>query len=521
MANAVVRYLRAVTVEPVLFLFMLGFFIQGPILQLLIIQKVCRLTYDDTECSNKTAFRQIENDVERESTRWILYFNLCANLPGAIMATIFGPLSDKFGRKVIMALPSAGACVAAVNFILNSFYIDWPVETLLLSAFAMGITGNLGTFFVSVVSYITDITDPSSRMKRLGLLEAMVYIGGTVGLVAGGWIQESVGFAAVFILYLILHVTILIYVFTYLKESLPVEDRVALNQNGSVDGAEEQRTNVAKQCCGYVVDSFKRAMSVLFLKRKGSRRKHLILNAMISITGVIAQAGDMDLTILYTKHSPLSWPPSTTGIYLALRTIMKGVALVFVMPIIAKLTNHSTPDRDMVWAELGLISTIAGYVTMAVAKSTGLMMSVSVIGCLFGLTRAVQGSIATRLVESTEFGAMFACSSLVEASCLMLGSIFFNNLYRATLDFWPGFSFLVMSLLAIVSLIFAVYLQYDMKSDWSEEYQEKGDGVRKLLNDNETEDDDEEVEIINFETVRLVNGLTASATGAGQVETNV
>ena len=30
--------------------------------------------------------------------------------------------------------------------------------------------------------------------------------------------------------------------------------------------------------------------------------------------------------------------------------------------------------------------------------------SVSVIGCLFGLTRAVQGSIATRLVESTEFG---------------------------------------------------------------------------------------------------------------------
>lgn len=515
MANAVVKYLKAVTVEPVLFLFMFGFYIQGPMLQLLIIQKVCRITHDDAVCSNKTEFRKIENDVESDSTRWILYFNLASMIPGAFMATILGPLSDRFGRKVIMMLPSLGAVVAAINFILNSFYIDWPVETLLLSGLAMGITGNLGTFFVSVVSYITDITDPASRMKRLGLLEAMVYIGGTIGLVSGGAVTEHVGFAAVFFLYLSLHTIILVYIVVFLKESLPEHERVT-KQNGSAGSPDREKPNKLAQCCGHVVDSFKRAMSVIFLKRKGSRRKHLILNMMISITGVIAQAGDMDLTILYTKHTPLSWPPSTVGVYLALRTFMKGVALVIVVPIIAKVTNHSTPDRDMVWAELGLLSTIAGYTTMALAKSTQLMMSVSVIGCMFGLTRAVQGSIATRLVESTEFGAMFACSSLVEASCLMLGSIFFNNLYRATLDYWPGFSFLVMALLAIVSLVFAIYLQYDMKKDWSEEYQEKGDGMRKLLTDMETEDEDE-IEIVNVADIRQRNGVNPRQS----METNV
>ena len=53
-------------------------------------------------------------------------------------------------------------------------------------------------------------------------------------------------------------------------------------------------------------------------------------------------------------------------------------------------------------------------------------------------------------------GAMFACSSLIEATMLMTGSIFFNNLYRATIDFWPGFSFLVMALLSLISFVFAV-----------------------------------------------------------------
>lgn len=85
--------------------------------------------------------------------------------------------------------------------------------------------------------------------------------------------------------------------------------------------------------------------------------------------------GDMDLTILYTKHSPLSWAPSTVGVYLALRTFMKGLALILIFPIIARVTNHSTPDKDMIWAELGIFSTIAGYTTMALARSTGLMMS--------------------------------------------------------------------------------------------------------------------------------------------------
>ena len=92
-------------------------------------------------------------------------------------------------------------------------------------------------------------------------------------------------------------------------------------------------------------------------------------------SGLLDIAGDMDLTILYTKHSPLSWLPSTIGIYLALRTAMKGLALVAVVPFLAKMTTHSTPDKDMRWAELALISTVAGYATMALARSTALMMS--------------------------------------------------------------------------------------------------------------------------------------------------
>ena len=292
MANFVVKYLRTVTVEPVLFLYMFAFYIQGPILQLLIVQKICRRTYDAEICSNRTEFGEVENEIERESSRWILYFNLSLMIPGATMATMLGPLSDRVGRKIIMTLPSFGAAFAAIFFILNSYYIDWPLYTLLLGGVGMGMTGTLGTLFVSVVSYVTDITDPASRIKRLGVVESMVYIGGTIGLVSAGVVTERHGFAATFFLYLSLHIAIILYIAIYLKESLPKEQRM-LKQNGSAGSTNGKKPSALAQCCKYVVDSFRRALSVVIIKRKGSRRKHLLLNMVISITGAIAQAGQL------------------------------------------------------------------------------------------------------------------------------------------------------------------------------------------------------------------------------------
>lgn len=43
-------------------------------------------------------------------------------------------------------------------------------------------------------AYISDITDSKNRAFRIGVLEAMIYVGGTVAFfLSGVWVQDSGG----------------------------------------------------------------------------------------------------------------------------------------------------------------------------------------------------------------------------------------------------------------------------------------------------------------------------------------
>ncbi|XP_038074953.1 proton-coupled folate transporter-like isoform X2 [Patiria miniata] len=390
-------YLNVVTVEPVLFLFTMSLFMQYPATQLLVLQKVCLAKHNSTAlCANLSEDTEEENEVQSVAAHWNLYMTVAINLPGALMSGIYGAISDRVSRRSIMALPSIGIILGSVSFLLQSHFIHAHVGYLLISALTIGVFGNVGASYIALMSYMCDITETSSRTKRLGIMESMTFIGGPIGMMSAGAILQHYGFEAVYLIIIALNSSIILYIMLRLEE--PLKKQVipeGISRNVS--------PNKITWVCRHVYDSLHRTLNVYFIKREGKKRRYLWLFQLLGILGIIAFAGELDLFILYTKHSPLSWSASTIGVYLSVRTLLKGAPLAVGLPVLFRYFSDRSVRFDLVLAMLGLVSIAASMILVAFSHTMFMMALVACIGCLSGYPGAIMGSIKSKLVQPTEF----------------------------------------------------------------------------------------------------------------------
>ena len=214
---ALISHFRKISVEPVLFFYMMCVFMSFPLLQQLAFKKICHEKYDDEICKNLT--KPQEDFVHQKTSKWVLYQSVSLTLPSIFASLILGSWSDKVGRKVILILPSVGSVLLYVNYVLNVAFFSLDVNYLLIGVCISGFFGGFATTLLGVFSYISDITDKSQRTMRVAVLESMIFMGGTVGNLIGGVLVEHHGFMPAFGLCLALNVLIILYVSFVLPES--------------------------------------------------------------------------------------------------------------------------------------------------------------------------------------------------------------------------------------------------------------------------------------------------------------
>lgn len=98
---------------------------------------------------------------------------------------ILGQLSDKFGRKPILAISLAGTCLSYVIFALGIIMRNIPL--LFAARIFDGITG--GNVSVAQAA-IADVTKPQDRAKNFGLIGAAFGLGFIIGPYLGGKLSD-------------------------------------------------------------------------------------------------------------------------------------------------------------------------------------------------------------------------------------------------------------------------------------------------------------------------------------------
>ena len=106
------RYFEDISIEPILFLFSIGFGIKygAGVVDQLLLDKVCRFELNQPKevCDNLTAHETIEEEVQSVANTFSLYRELVKSLTGSIASMFMGAFAGRFGFKACMFLAIIG-----------------------------------------------------------------------------------------------------------------------------------------------------------------------------------------------------------------------------------------------------------------------------------------------------------------------------------------------------------------------------------------------------------------------------
>lgn len=103
-----------------------------------------------------------------------------------IGAPILGLISDRFGRRPVLALSQAGSAVGYVLLAMAGFHWSSPTTALVLVYLSRLIDGFTGGNISTAQAYVSDVTTPENRAKGMGLLGAAFGVGFSLGPALGG-----------------------------------------------------------------------------------------------------------------------------------------------------------------------------------------------------------------------------------------------------------------------------------------------------------------------------------------------
>src|SRR5215467_6530056 len=109
-----------------------------------------------------------------------------------VFSPIWGRLSDRYGRRPILLLSTAGAAVSYVLFALSSGLENHAAALWCMIA-SRSFAGMCGGNITVAQAYIADITPPEQRSRRMGLIGMAFGLGFIFGPAIGGLSLKHLG----------------------------------------------------------------------------------------------------------------------------------------------------------------------------------------------------------------------------------------------------------------------------------------------------------------------------------------
>lgn len=423
------RVAASVTVEPVLFLFMVGSYMQYTAMQSLVYAKTCQGLYSRTVCDNLDLdeYKAARDAVQEDASYWMLYSNVALAVPSIITGVYIGTWSDLFGRKLPLLLPPLGQILAALVYMAMSAYDVVPVGFNVLANLLAGCLGGFSSMIMCCMSYMSAVTLRSSRTSRVSLLEAMQFLGGFIGPFVGSALFERAGRTWNFTALVVINATIVVYVVACVREVPPPR----LPPAGGTPCQKLVRVFSLRHLLNAVLTAVK--------PRADSRRGYILALLAAAFVIMLNSTGVNDVTYLYIKDKPLSVEDSTYAAYFAFTQAAASVTLIVAMPLCRRWFDLS----DTALSALGVTSKILSLVWLGFTVNEGMLFCVPVVSMISTFCIPPVRSLLSKLVEANEQGRVFALMMVVESLCTALGSVLYNGVYPATRQLFHGLVFVM------------------------------------------------------------------------------
>lgn len=371
------------------------------------------------------AFRE---EVQKKASLFSLQMEMSGLIPGLVSTFMLLSSSDNHGRKLPMVLSSLGS-LGTNGWLCVMSYFDLPLQLLIASSFIGALFGNYTTFWGACFAYIVDQQkEYRQRIIQIAILDFMLgVVAGLTGLSSGYFIRE-LGFMWSYFIIAVAITVSLAYILFFLSDPI-----------------KESSQTVTMSCSESLKDLFYRTY-MLFKNGSGKRRSLLCLLIFTLVVYFFVIIGISPIFTLYELGPPLCW----NEVYIGYGTALGNVS--FVSSFLG-IWLFSYCLKDIYIAFVGILTTMVGMMLAAFTRTTLMMFLVRIPFFFTIMPLSVLRSMMSKVVHSTEQGALFACIAFLETLGGVTSTTAYNGIYSATVAWYPGFVFLLSAGLLVLPVI--------------------------------------------------------------------
>jgi DHA1 family tetracycline resistance protein-like MFS transporter len=362
--------------------------------------------------------KQFEGGDIARASDMVGYFGLIWNLMQFLFLPVLGAWSDRFGRRPVILISCLGLGLDYI-FMALAPSLKWLFVGRLIS----GITAsNVSTAF----AYITDISAPSDRARRFGMLGASFGVGFVIGPAVGGLLGQY-NLRAPFWAAATLSLANFLYGMFVLPESL----------------AKEKRTKSAWHMAN--------PLGSLTLLR--SHRELAGLSVVVFLFYLGHQALQ-SVWVLYTEYR-YAWNQRDIGMSLAVVGVCTAIVSgALVGPYVKKFGER--------WSLVsGLCYGVLGFAGFALAWKGWMMLASIPFIALWGVAGPAMQSLMSQRVDASSQGKLQGAVNSLRAVTGMVGPVLFTQVFAAAISrntrlHLPGTPYYLAAILLMGSLTVAV-----------------------------------------------------------------
>ena len=386
-------------------------------------------------------------------SNFTLYGNLIAGILSAIISPKLGALSDRYGRKRIMAYTASWLVASEIVYLIvaNRPEVFSPYW-ILLGFFFDGLGGSFTAAMAIIHAYAVDCSPPAKRNVAFAYLHACLFTGIAFGPFIAGYIVKRTGaILSVFYISLGCHVFFIFYILFVIPESLSKELQMAAREKKKLSDSGDDPLNWSDW--GIVPSMAKLIMKggglftplkVLWPTGEGSSpalRRNLALLAAVDTTMFGVTMGSMTVILIYTKFM-FNWDTTQTSYFVGIQNICRVANLLLILPSVTRLIRGPTPAvaprntgsdmLDLSIIRIAIAFDILGYIGYATSRQGNLFILSGAIAAVGGMGSPTLQSALTKHVPRDRVGALLGANGLLHALARVVSPTIFNGIYSAT-----------------------------------------------------------------------------------------
>ncbi|KAJ4425172.1 hypothetical protein N0V82_000227 [Gnomoniopsis sp. IMI 355080] len=445
-------------------------------------------------------------EVQADVATFMLILSLIGGVLSAYTAPKIGSLSDRYGRKKLLALASFGGVLGEIVTIFAAKFPDVVhYRWLLLGVTFDGLAGSFTAGSVLSQSYTADCTPPSKRGVAIGYMHACLFSGLAFGpFIAAYFVKWTGSLLSIFYISVSCHVLFMIVVGFVIPESVSKRRQRLAREKRRMDN--EKRNRKTREWASAYIDAARGSNNWLWswlatpkhanllasirsanpfeplktLAPKGAEnkrvRRNLILLAVMDMVILGAAMSSGQVTLLYTEYI-FNWGNFETSQYISLISLVRVIILIGVFPVInyifrirpaqrrrresgSIVESNSGADELDVWIlRFAIVSDVVGVAGYIFARTPALFVVSGCITAFGGLGSATIQSMLSKHVSAERTGALLGAIGLLHALSRIIAPVIFNGLYAATVKTFPQAVFVALTVMFCLMLVLSTMVK--------------------------------------------------------------